>query len=193
VTYLQGQAGLWFARYVQGESFRGIAKDEGCSYEYVRVVLYATFGKEVVAKARELFREKMARIEEEQARIEEEALAATAEPCPVCGHPNIRGTRSESFVTCSPACARVWAGSSLRYQIDEERYERHRRQMAESILRHPATHKPSAIAWAKRYLADPEGTPANRRYFKRGSVPHRLLVEGVSVDEVDSRLERSTK
>lgn len=148
---------LWATRQ---QSLRTIGKAVGLSGEGVRRVLLKLGldpGLSRVVK-------KAARMESERRA---EARYGRTHRCAVCAGPMRRGRR----VTCSPDCAAAWP--ALRVHTPEGR-ERHRRAMAESILRHPEGKKSAAVEWATRYLRDPDGTPPNRTYFVPGSVADEM-------------------
>ena len=158
----------WLRRYIHGESIRDLARDLPISHEWVRQLLYRQYGADRIKQWRANHRAMLARVEEDRVR-------SIAPPCQVCGEPNMRAARGNTRTTrtCSPACARLWG--PLRYQLDEESNQQHRLQHAQSILRHPTKRRPCEVEWAHRLLADPEGTPPNRRFVTAKSIAKRVL------------------
>jgi hypothetical protein len=166
-------------RWIDGESLRKIGDDVGLSHERVRMIILEHFPDAKAWKKSVSNNRENARDEQRLAR-----LTAQAKPCRVCGKPNLRGVTGD-YITCSHECARTWVEGGRCY-LDPEGYERHRLSLAKSILRHADRRRPSQVEWAKRYLADPEATPPDRRYMIRGRKPsqHAARLNGEPAKEL---------
>lgn len=150
------------ARYATGETMESIGFDYGISRERVRQLLadVGITGAEAAAQRRD-------------ARALEELMrrCESAQPCAVCGAWVLWRRASRA---CSPECVVAWNNTAVRYQLDAEFREDHRRRQAKSILRHADNRTASQVAWATRMLSD---TPPqrNRSYTVPGSKASEAL------------------
>jgi len=111
-------------------------------------------------------------------RIEAEALRTDIDQaralvngyrCRVCLGPSVRSLGTKRFITCSPACSRLW--SRVRYHLDADLRARHQRTIARWTLANADTVSSGRCRSAERVLAD--------TVVKRG----RWTVMGSSVEQ----------
>jgi hypothetical protein len=131
-----------YAAYCSDPSttYRSLGEQFGISYERVRQVV-AQMDLDAAVASRSVIRAAV-----DRTRLFEDFAhrAADARPCTMCGYWVLRGSGRR---TCSPACARAFATSSVRFAVDEREWERHRGRMARYWLR--------------------KGTPIQRRHARR--------------------------
>ena len=90
--------------------------------------------------------------------------------CVVCRRPHI--ARSSRSRTCSPECALIYP--RVRYHLDDEVRNAHRKAQAKVILARPDRYRTSQVGWAERMLSD-DPPPPNRTFTKTGSSVEGLL------------------
>jgi lambda repressor-like predicted transcriptional regulator len=174
---IMSEEGIRAAReaWIGGTSLRALGRRYGLSGERVRQVLEQAYPG-IGEKANAARMERSAALkasraaEQESRRIEAEKHAP---PCAVCLRTNIRAVHDSRVITCSPGCAEAWR--ILRYYLDEDYAEIHRKNMADWILRQPeGAVNPTQIRYAERVRSGQIG-PLERYGVQPGSKSEELL------------------
>lgn len=157
-------------RWMWGETLQEIADEFGVSKERIRQLIQrylAATGTSPEEIRRAKKRDRRAATASRDARaIYEELLRrmSAGRHCEICGGYNLRDKRTK---TCSTECAALMK-TTARYWTSPERHENHRRQVAQSVLRHPDKYSDRTVEHARAVLSDAP-PPPNRRYVSRSN------------------------
>lgn len=164
------EARVWVRSRLAGESLQTLGDRAGCSRERIRQVterLEPSKPWDAAARAERWEKDAVAAL----VAVTREKMRSEGAPCPVCG--------TTVFATyrrfCSEGCRDRY--EAVRYHIDPERREQHRRLMSRWTLENSDTAPDFQVRHARRVLQGTAGTHDDRRWMIEGSEPFRVAVE----------------